>query len=34
MGDEDLMAALRKSIKEAKGGQVIPWERVKKDLGL
>ena len=28
------MAALRKSIKEAEGGQVIPWERVKKDLGL
>jgi prevent-host-death family protein len=34
MGDEDLMAALRKSVKEAEEGKVIPWERVKKDLGL
>lgn len=34
MGDEDLMAALRKSIKEAEEGKVIPWERIKKGLGL
>ena len=34
MGDEDLMAALRKSIKEAEEGKIIPWARVKKDLGL
>jgi hypothetical protein len=34
MGDEDLMAALRKSIKEAEEGKIIPWARVKKELGL
>jgi antitoxin YefM len=34
MGDEDLMAALRKSVKEAEGGKFIPWERVKKNLSL
>jgi len=34
MGDEDFMAALRKSIKEAEEGKTVPWEQVKKDLGL
>lgn len=34
MGDEDLMAALRKSIREAEAGKTIAWEQVKKDLGL
>ena len=34
MGDEEFMAALRKSIKEAEEGKTIPWEQVKKDLDL
>lgn len=34
MGDEDLMSALRQSIKEAEEGQGIPWEQAKKELGL
>lgn len=34
MGDADLMAALRKSIKQAKMGKTLPWEQVKKDLDL
>ena len=34
MGDKDLMASLRKSIKEADAGKTIPWDQVKKDLGL
>jgi PHD/YefM family antitoxin component YafN of YafNO toxin-antitoxin module len=34
LGDEDLMAALRQSIKEAMEGKTIPWEGVKADLGL
>ena len=34
MGDADLMAALRQSIKEASEGKVIPWEEVKAELGL
>ncbi len=34
MGDRDLMASLRKSIKEADAGKMIPWDQVKKDLGL
>jgi hypothetical protein len=34
MGNEDLMVALLKSVKEAEEGKVIPWERVKKELGL
>ncbi len=34
MGDKDLMASLRKSIKEAEAGKMIPWDQVKKDLGL
>lgn len=34
MADKDLMKALRKGIKEANEGKGIPWEKVKKDLGL
>jgi antitoxin YefM len=34
MGDADLMAALRQSIKEASEGKVTPWETVKAELGL
>jgi prevent-host-death family protein len=34
LGDKNLMAALRKSIREVEQGKTIPWERVKKDLSL
>ena len=34
MGDKDLMAALRQSIKEADEGKTIPWKTVKAKLGL
>jgi PHD/YefM family antitoxin component YafN of YafNO toxin-antitoxin module len=34
MGDEELMVALRQSIKEVKEGKVIPWEQAKRKLGL
>jgi len=34
LGDADLMAALRQSIKEAMEGKTIPWEDAKADLGL
>lgn len=34
MGDEELMAALRRSIEEVAAGKGIPWETVKADLGL
>lgn len=34
LGDETLMGALRKSIKEARAGRTIPWEKVKRDLDL
>ena len=34
MGDERLMAALRRSIREAKQGKLIPWEQVKRKLKL
>ena len=34
MADADLMAALRQSLKEAKQGKLIPWERVKRKLQL
>lgn len=33
MGDEDLMAALRKGIREVDEGKTIPWETVKAKLG-
>ena len=29
LGDEDLMAALRQSIKEMESGELIPWDEVK-----
>jgi prevent-host-death family protein len=32
MGDEELMKSLRQSIKEAREGKTIPWERAKKEL--
>lgn len=34
LGDPELMAHLRKSIKEAEAGKTIPWEKVKRDLSL
>lgn len=34
LSDPELMAALRKSLKEAKQGKLIPWERAKRKLGL
>lgn len=32
LGDEELMAALRQSIKEASKGKAIPWERARQEL--
>lgn len=34
MGDEELMAALRQSIREAEEGKGIPWEAVKAEMRL
>lgn len=34
MGDENLMAALRQSIREVEEGKGIPWEKAKADLDL
>ena len=34
MADERLMASLRQSIREAKAGKLIPWERAQRKLGL
>lgn len=34
LGDEELMAALRKSLAEAGRGKTIPWEKVKRGLKL
>ena len=34
MGDPELMAALRQSIREMEEGQLIPIEQVEKELGL
>ncbi len=34
LGDEVLMQSLRQSLKEARGGKTIPWEKAKRDLGL
>jgi len=34
MADKDLMVALRQSLKEAKQGKLIPWERVRRKLQL
>ena len=34
LGDEELTAELRQSLREAEAGETIPWETVKADLGL
>jgi len=34
LGDETLMRSLRQSLKEARAGKTIPWEKVKRNLGL
>lgn len=34
MEDEELMAALRQSIKEADEGKILSWEAVKAEMGL
>lgn len=34
LGDEELTAALRRSLREAEAAETIPWETVKADLGL
>ncbi|MBI2001265.1 MAG: type II toxin-antitoxin system Phd/YefM family antitoxin [candidate division NC10 bacterium] len=34
LGDEALMHSLRQSLKEARAGRTIPWEKVKQGLGL
>lgn len=34
LSDEDLMQSLRKSLQQAKEGQLIPWEKVKEELSL
>ena len=32
LSDEEMMAALRQSIKEASEGQAVPWDRAKQEL--
>jgi prevent-host-death family protein len=34
LGDEELMASLRRSIKEAAEGLTVTWESVKAELGV
>lgn len=34
MADADLMASLRRGIRQAKQGQLIPWDQAKRKLGL
>lgn len=34
LGDETLMASLRRSVKEAERGKTLPWDDVKRSLGL
>jgi hypothetical protein len=34
LGDETLMLALHRSLKEVRTGKTIPWEKVKQDLHL
>jgi antitoxin YefM len=34
MSDPELMAAFRQGVKEMEEGKGIPWEQVKKELGL
>lgn len=33
MTDEELMAAFRRGVQDAAEGRVIPWEKVKKEMG-
>jgi antitoxin YefM len=34
LGDAELMAALRQSIKDAETGKGIPWKEAKREVGL
>jgi len=34
LGDEALMQSLRQSLKEARSGKTISWEKARRDLGL
>ncbi len=34
LGDEELMASLRRSLAELRAGKTRPWSQVKKSLGL
>jgi len=34
LGDEELMAALRRGVQEVAEGKTSPWEEAKRDLGL
>ncbi len=34
LGDEALMQSLRQSLKEARAGKTISWEKAKRDMGL
>jgi antitoxin YefM len=34
LSDDDLMTALRQSLKEADRGETIPWEKVKAEMDL
>ena len=34
MSDPEMMAAFRQGVKEMKEGKTIPWEQVKRELGL
>jgi len=34
LGDEEMMIALRRGIREAAAGRAMPWEKAKRKLGL
>jgi hypothetical protein len=34
MSDPEMMAAFRQGVKEMQEGKAIPWEQVKRELGL
>jgi len=34
LGDETLMRALRRSLREVRSGKTVPWEKAKRELGL
>lgn len=34
LGDETLMRSLRQSLREARSGQTVRWEKARRDLGL